>query len=196
MNRIWFALVAAFALTVAAVAQSETWQIDPAHSAAQFAVRHNGISIVRGAFAKLSGTVQYDAADPTKTAIDVTIDANSVDTRVEGRDKDLRSSNFFDVDKFPAITFKSKRVESAGKGKLKITGELAIHGVTKEVVLDTDGPNGPMKDPRGNQHMGASATTQISRKDFAVSGAPGGVADDVQITIDVEMVKRAPEPAK
>jgi len=195
MNRIWIALVAA-ALTVSAAAQTETWQIDATHSAAQFAVRHGGISIVRGAFAKLSGTVQYDATDPAKTAIDVTIDATSIDTRVEARDKDLRGPNFFDVEKFPAITFKSKRVEAAGKGKLKITGDLAIHGVTKEVVLDVDGPNGPTKDPRGNQHLGASSTTQISRKDFGVSGAPGGVADDVQITIDIEMVKRAPEPPK
>src|SRR5882724_3436401 len=109
MNRIWIALMAA-ALTVSAAAQTETWQIDATHSAAQFAVRHGGISIVRGAFAKLSGTVQYDATDPAKTAIDAT----SIDTRVEARDKDLRGPNFFDVEKFPAITFKSKRVEAAG----------------------------------------------------------------------------------
>lgn len=184
-------LIAAALFAVSASAQVETWQIDPNHSASQFAVRHNGISTVRGAFAKTSGTVQYDPSDPTKTVIDATIDANSVDTRVEPRDKDLRSPNFFDVEKFPTITFKSKKVESAGKGKLKVTGDLTIHGVTKEVVLEVDGPNGPNKDPRGNQHMGASATTQISRKDFSVNGAPGGVSDDVLITIDVEMVKPA-----
>jgi polyisoprenoid-binding protein YceI len=191
MSRIWLPFVAVVALAVSAAAQVDTWNLDPFHSAAQFAVRHNGISTVRGAFGKLSGTVQYDPADPTKTVIEATIDANSVDTRVDPRDKDLRSPNFFDVEKFPTITFKSKRVESAGKGKLKVTGDLTIHGVTKEVVLDVDGPNGPNKDPRGNQHMGASATTQISRKDFGVSGAPGGVGDDVQITLDVEMVKPA-----
>jgi polyisoprenoid-binding protein YceI len=196
MKRISLVLAAVAVLAISAVAQVEAWQIDPFHSAAQFAVRHNNISIVRGAFAKLSGTVQYDAADPTKTAIDVTIDATSIDTRVEARDKDLRSANFFDVEKFPTITFKSRHTAAAGKGKLKITGDLTIHGVTKEVVLDVDGPNGPTKDPRGTQHMGASATTQISRKDFGVNGAPGGVGDDVQITIDVEMVKRAPEPPK
>lgn len=195
MTRFWFALVAALTFTVPASAQLESWNIDPFHSAAQFAVRHGGISTVRGAFGKLSGSVQYDPSDLTKTVIEATIDANSVDTRVEPRDKDLRSPNFFDVEKFPTLTFKSKHVEAAGKGKLKVTGDLTIRGVTKEVVLDVDGPNGPNKDPKGNQHMGASATTQLNRRDFGVSGAPGGVGDDVQITIDVEMVKPA-APAK
>ena len=194
MKRFSLGLIAAVLLVISASAQVETWQIDPFHSASQFAVRHNGISTVRGAFAKTSGTVQYDPSDPTKTVIDATIDANSVDTRVDPRDKDLRSPNFFDVEKFPTITFKSKSAAAAGKGKMKITGDLTIHGVTKEVVLEVDGPNGPNKDPRGNQHMGASATTQISRKDFGVNGAPGGVADDVLITIDVEMVKPAAAP--
>ncbi|HWX55777.1 MAG TPA: YceI family protein [Verrucomicrobiae bacterium] len=196
MKRFSLGFVSVLALAMSAAAQVDTWQIDPFHSAAQFAVRHNGISTVRGAFAKLSGTVQYDPADPAKTVIEATIDAASVDTRVEPRDNDLRSANFFDVVKFPTITFKSKHVAVAGKGRLKVTGDLTIHGVSKEVVLDVDGPNGPTKDPRGNQHMGASGTTQISRKDFGVSGAPGGVGDDVQITIDVEVVKKAPEPPK
>jgi len=196
MNRFLLSLVAAVLLAISASAQVDTWQIDPNHSASQFAVKHGGISIVRGAFAKTTGTVQYDPNDPSKTAIDATIDANSIDTRVDPRDKDLRSPNFFDVEKFPTITFKSKSAAAAGKGKMKITGDLTIHGVTKEVVLDVDGPNGPTKDPRGNQHMGASATTQISRKDFGVNGAPGGVGDDVQITIDVELVKRAAEAPK
>jgi polyisoprenoid-binding protein YceI len=125
----------------------------------------------------------------------VTIDANSIDTRVEARDKDLRSPRFFDVEKYPTITFKSKHAEAAGKGKMKITGDLTIKGVTKEVVLDVDGPNGPIKDPRGSEHMGASATTQINRQDFGVSTMPGGIGNDVQITIDVEMVKAASPPA-
>lgn len=197
MKRLCVSLAVATFLAISAFGQVDTWNLDPFHSSAQFAVRHNGISTVRGAFAKLSGTVQYDPSDPTKTVIDATIDANSVDTRVDPRDKDLRSPNFFDVEKFPTITFKSTRVESQGAGKLKVTGDLTIHGVSKQVVLQVDGPNGPNKDPRGNQHMGASATTQISRKDFGVNGAPGAVGDDVQITIDVEMVKpAAPAPAK
>lgn len=195
MKRLPLSLIAAAVFAIPASAQLDTWQIDPNHSAAQFAVKHMGISTVRGAFSKISGTVQYDTADPSKTVIDVTIDTNSIDTRVNPRDKDLRSDHFFDVEKYPTMTFKSKKVESSGQGKLKVTGDLTIHGVTKEVVLNVDGPNGPIKDPRGNQHMGASATTQISRKDFGVNGAPGGVADEVQITIDCEMLKQAAPPA-
>ena len=167
------------------------WQIDPAHTASQFAVRHMGLSTVRGAFAKTSGTVQYDPADPSKTAIDVTIDATSLNTRVDMRDNDLRSDKFFDVAKYPTITFKSKHAEAAGEGKMKITGDLTIHGVTKEVVLDVEGPSGPNKDQRGNSHIGALATTTISRKDFGVSALPAMIGDDVQITLDVELVKPA-----
>ncbi|MBV8864593.1 MAG: YceI family protein, partial [Acidobacteriaceae bacterium] len=169
-------------LTIAAPAQTETWQLDPPHSAAQFSVRHMGISTVRGTFTKLSGTVQYDASDPAKSSIDVTIDAASIDSRVEKRDNDLRSDHFLDVQKYPALTFKSKRIESAGPDKLKATGDLTIHGVTKEVVLNIDGPSQPVKDPRGNMHMGASASTTINRTDFGITGAQGMVGKDVNIT--------------
>ena len=192
MSRITWVLVAAMGLAVSAAAQTETWQLDPAHTAAQFAVRHMGISTVRGAFTKVSGTVQYDPADPAKSSIDATIDAASMDTRVEMRDNDLRSSKFFDVAKYPSITFKSKRVEPAGTGKLKVTGDLTMHGVTKEVVLDVDGPSQPFKDPRGNMHMGASATTTINRTDFGVGTIPAAmVAEQVAITIDMELVKHS-----
>jgi polyisoprenoid-binding protein YceI len=194
MKRFLLLLLAVAVPALPVFAQVQTWNLDPAHSAAHFAVRHMGISTVRGAFSKLSGTVSYDPAHPEQSAVDVTIDATSVDTRVEMRDKDLRSPNFFDVEKYPTITFKSKKAESAGPGKLNITGDLTIHGVTKEVVLHVDGPNGPIKDPRGNQHMGAAATTQISRKDFGVNGQPTGVGDDITITLDVEMVIRAAQP--
>ncbi len=188
---VWLGLISTFVLAISASAQVETWQIDPAHTAAQFAVRHMGLSTVRGAFTKTSGTVQYDPADPSKTSIDVTIDAASVNTRVEMRDNDLRGPNFFDVQKYPTLAFKSKRAESAGKGKLKITGDLTLHGVTKEVVLDVEGPSGPAKDPRGNTHMGASATATVSRKEFGMSAMAGMIGDDIQITIDVELVKPA-----
>lgn len=183
-------LVVLMAVTTA-FAQTESWKIDPAHSAAQFAVRHMGISTVRGQFQKLSGTVSYDAKDVSKSAVDVTIEAGSVDTRVEMRDNDLRSANFFDVQKYPTITFKSKKVEAAGAGKLKVTGDLTIHGVTKEVVLEVEGPTAAVKDPRGNLHMGASGTTKVNRKDFGVSGASAMVGDEVSITLDVELVKPA-----
>ena len=195
MSRFVLAVTAVIAFSASAFAQAKTWQIDPNHSAAQFSVRHMGISTVRGAFTKVSGTATYDPAEPTKTMIEATIDANSVDTRVERRDNDLRSPNFFDVAKYPTLTFKSKRVEVAGAGKLKITGDLTIHGVTKEVVLDVDGPSAPVQDPKGNSHMGASASTKVNRKDFGVNGASAMVGDDVPITIDVELLSAA-APAK
>jgi len=192
MVRKAWVFVLVMGLAVSAAAQSETWQLDPAHSAAQFAVRHMGISTVRGNFTKLSGTVQYDAADPTKSAVEATIETVSVDTRVEMRDNDLRSPKFFDAAKFPTITFKSKKIESAGSGKLKVTGDLTIHGVTKEVVLDVEGPSAPFKDPRGGTHMGASATTTINRRDFGVGSIPAAmVGEDVAVTIDMELVKQA-----
>lgn len=177
-----------------AFAQVETWKIDPAHSSAQFAVRHLGISTVRGEFRKVSGSATYDPADPSKTSLEATIDATTVDTRVDMRDNDLRSPNFLDVQKYPTITFKSKRAESAGPGKMKIAGDLTIHGVTKEVVLDVDGPSAPVKDPKGNFHVGASASTTINRKDFGVNGAPSMVSDQISITIDAELVKNSPAP--
>lgn len=196
MLRFVLVLFGTAALVTSAAAQSETWQLDPPHSAAQFSVRHMGISTVRGTFTKLSGNVQYDPADLAKTSIDVTIDAASVDSRVDMRDNDLRSEHFLDVQKYPAITFKSKRAEAVGAGKLKITGDLSIHGVTKEVVLDVDGPSTPIKDPRGRLHMGASATTTINRTDFGMNGYTGMVGKDVSITIDVELVKPSADAPK
>ena len=178
----------ALVLTLSAAAQ-DTWQIDPKHTAAQFSVRHLGISTVRGAFTKVSGNLQYDPANLGKSSIQATIEAASVDTRVEMRDNDLRSPNFLDVAKYPTITFHSKQTKAAGTGKLQITGDLTIHGVTKEVVLDVDGPSPPIKDPWGNQRFGASASTKIKRQDFGVNGAPGIVGDEITITIDAELIQ-------
>ena len=194
-----FIVVLSLILILPAAAQMQTsnlqtWNIDSNHTAAQFSVRHLGISTVRGAFTRVSGSVQYDPSDPAKTTIDAAIDANSVDTRVEKRDSDLRGPSFFDVAKYPTLTFKSKRVETAGSGKMKVVGDLTIHGVTKEVILDVDGPTAPIKDPKGNLHMGASATTTVNRKDFGVNGAGAAVGDDVSITIDMELVRPAPAP--
>jgi len=192
MPRFVLSLIAAVLLTIPAAAQVTTWKVDPAHSAAQFSVRYLSVSTVRGAFTKLSGTVQYDAADPAKSSVDVTIETASVDTRVEMRDNDLRSPKFLDVQKYPTITFKSKRVESAGPGKLKVTGDLTIHGVTKEVVLDIDGPSEAIHDPWGNMRRGASATTKINRRDFGITEYPSAViSDGVAITIDAEMIQPA-----
>lgn len=187
MSRFAHTLAALIGLAAAATAQNGAWQIDPNHSSAQFSVRHLGVSTVRGAFTKVSGSAKYDPADPSRTSIDAIIDANSVDTHVEMRDNDLRSSNFLDVQKYPTITFRSKQVKKSGSEKLQIAGDLTIHGVTKEVLLDVDGPSTPIKDPAGNQRIGASATTKINRKDFGVNGAPAVAGDEIAITIDVEL---------
>ncbi|HEX8797550.1 MAG TPA: YceI family protein [Terriglobales bacterium] len=191
MSRYVAVFTAFLILTISAAAQVQTWQIDPNHTAAQFSVRHMGISTVRGAFTKVSGSAQYDPSNVSKTSIDATIDASSVDTRVSMRDEDLRSPNYFDVAKYPTITFKSKSVQAAGEGKLKIVGDLTIHGVTKEVTLDVDGPSAPVTDPKGNSHVGASASTNVNRKDFGVGGSSNMVGEDITITIDVELVRKA-----
>jgi polyisoprenoid-binding protein YceI len=177
--------------TLPVMAQTQTWYLDPPHSSAQFSVKHMGISTVRGAFTKVTGTVE-DAADPAKSSVNVTIDAASIDTRVEMRDKDLRGENFFDVAKYPTITFKSTKVESAGTGKLKVTGDLTMHGVTKQAVLDVDGPTPAFKDPKGKSHRGISATTTIARSDFGITADAGMVGDSVAIQLDVELVDQAP----
>lgn len=184
-----FALLCAPLLAQAAA--TETWQIDPNHSAAEFAVRHLGISTVRGAFTKVSGSVQYETSVPASSSVDITIDANSVDTRVEMRDKDLKSDHFFDTAKYPTITFKSTKVDVTTPGKMKIAGDLSIHGVTKPVTLDVEGPSPPVKDQRGRMHMGASATTKIKRSDFGMTQMTGAVGDDIDITLDIEMTKAA-----
>ena len=189
--------VAVFTLATIASAQNNSWTIDPNHSSAQFTVRHMMISNVKGTFSKVTGSVQYDSADPSKSAIDATIDVSTVNTNQEGRDKDLRSANFFDAEKYPTMTFKSKKIDVVGPGKLKMTGDLTIHGVTKEVTFDVDGPSAPIKDQQGNMHTGAEATTKINRKDFGlqynrmIESGGAMVGDDVQITLDVELVKRA-----
>ncbi len=196
LTRAIFVTTLAAALSLPANAATSTWQIDPNHSAAQFAVRHLAISTVRGAFTKVSGTVQFDDKDISKSSVEVTIDAASVDTRVPDRDKDLRSDHFFEVEKYPTLTFKSTKVEQVEAGKLKVTGDLTIHGVSKQVVLDVEGPTAPVKDPWGNQRAAANATTKINRQDFGVKWNAkmdnGGwvVGDDVTITIDVEMVQK------
>jgi polyisoprenoid-binding protein YceI len=182
-----------------APAATSTWQIDPAHTAAQFSVKHLAISTVRGGFSNVKGMITLDDADVSKSTVDVTIDVSTVDTRQPDRDKDLKSDKFFDVAHYPAMTFKSKKVEQAGAGKLKITGDLTIRGTTKEVVLDVEGPTAPVKDPWGNQRAAATASTKINRQDFGVKWNAamdnGGVVvgDEVAITIDVEMVQQAPK---
>ena len=197
LSRFIFGATLAAVLTVSAAATTTTWQIDPAHTAAGFAVKHLMISTVRGQFKGVTGAVNWDDQDISKSTIDVTIDANTVDTSEPKRDADLKSDKFFDVAKYPTITFKSKKIEQVSAGKLKITGDLTIHGVTKEVVLDVEGPTGPVKDPWGNTRVAANATAKVNRQDFGVkwnATVDGGgvvVGDDVTITIDLELVKKS-----
>ena len=198
LSRIAVTVGFAAVLSLPAGAATSDWKIDPQHSSAQFSVRHMAISTVRGAFSKVTGTILLDDNDITKSTVDVTIDASTVDTREPDRDKDLRSDKFFDVAHYPSITFKSKRVQQVATGKLKVTGDLTIRGTTKEVVLDVEGPTAAVKDPWGNVRAAVTATTKVNRQDFGVKWNAtldsGGVVvgDDVNITIDVEMIKQAP----
>jgi polyisoprenoid-binding protein YceI len=196
LSRITLAAGFAAVLSLPAAAATTNWQIDPQHSSAQFSVRHMAISTVRGAFNKVTGTIALDDKDITKSTVDVTIDATTVDTHEPNRDSDIRSDKFFDVAHYPSITFKSKKVEQVAPGKLKVTGDLTIRGTTKEVVLDVEGPTAPIKDTWGNQRSAANATTKINRQDFGVKWNAtldnGGVvvSDEVSINIDVEMIHK------
>lgn len=198
MRRILTLLALTLALALPSLAQTSVWEIDPSHSSAQFAVRHLAVSTVRGEFSKVTGVIRLDETDVTKSSVEATIDATSLDTRDEKRDAHLRSADFFDTAKFPTITFRSRRIERAANGHLLVTGDLAIRGVTREVALDVDGLAPAVKDPWGNTKSGATATTRINRKDFGVSWNAlmdnGGfvVGEDVTITIDVELLKKAP----
>jgi polyisoprenoid-binding protein YceI len=188
------ALAVVFTSAVAAApsnAQTTNWQIDPAHANAQFSVRHLSISNVSGQFNKVSGTVQLDDKDVTKSVVNATVDVASVDTRDNGRDSDLKSDHFFDVAKYPTMTFTSTKIENAGAGKLKMTGNLTLHGVTKEVTFDVDGPSDAITDPWKNLRRGASATTTINRRDFGITTYPAAaIGDDVKITLDIEFIKK------
>ena len=190
--------VIAIAMLIAlpVLAHADNWQIDPAHTNVEFTVRHMMISNVKGQFQKTSGTITTNGNDPTSAQINATIDATSIDTRVEKRAAHLKSPAFLDVDKFPTITFKSTKVEAEGAGKWKVTGDLTLHGVTKPVVLEVESSGTPIADPMGNTRAGASATTKISRKDFGLTWnqplETGGVmvGDEVAISIDLEAIKK------
>ena len=185
-------LLIAAAVALSAPALAATWQIDPAHSNVSFSVRHMMVSNVRGEFTKVSGSVEGDEKAPTQAVINATMDASSINTREEKRDTHLKSADFLDVAKYPTITFKSKRIEPSGTGQFKVTGDLTLHGVTREVVLDVSDVTPPIKDPMGKTRAGAHATTKVDRKDFGINWSKtmdgGGllVGNDVDISFDVE----------
>jgi polyisoprenoid-binding protein YceI len=172
------------------------WTIDPAHSAAHFSVRHLMISNVRGEFSKLSGNVLIDPVDPARSSVEVNMETTSVNTREPQRDEHLRSADFFDVANHPAIKFKSKKVVAAGGDRYKLTGDLTIRGVTKEVTFDVEGPTAAVKDPWGNVRAGVSASAKINRKDFglvwnALTEAGGVVVgDEISVTIEAELIQK------
>jgi polyisoprenoid-binding protein YceI len=181
--------------TFSAFGQTTEWKIDPVHSTAQFTVRHFGISNVSGMFTKVTGNISLNEKDITQSQVDASIDVSSVDTHVENRDKDLKSPHFFDVDKYPTIEFKSKRIVKSG-GRLEVIGDLTMHGTTREVTLDGEGPTPEIVDQGGNARRGFSASTIINRKDFNLTynnllkSGEAVVGDTVKIQVDVEMVKK------
>jgi polyisoprenoid-binding protein YceI len=191
----------AFLFVAPTMAFASTWEIDPAHSNVEFSVRHMMVTTVKGHFQKVSGVVEIDDKNITKSSVEVTIDAASVDTREPKRDAHLKSPDFFDVAKYPVITFKSTKVEKAGTGKLKVTGDLTIHGVTKAVVLMVEGPSPAIKDPFGRTVRGVMATSKINRKDWGMTWNKaldtGGVlvSDEVKLELNAELAEKAAAPA-
>ncbi len=183
-----------------ALALASTWDIDPAHSTVEFSVRHMMVTTVKGQFQKVKGTVELDEKDPTKSTVEVSIETASIDTREAKRDAHLKSPDFFDAAKFPALTFKSTKIEKAGKGKFKVTGDLTMHGVTKSVVLAVEGPSASIKDPFGRTVRGVMATGKLDRKDWgmiwnkALDSGGMVVSDEVKLDINAELAERAATP--
>ena len=173
-----------------------TWNIDPTHSSAEFKVKHMMISNVRGKFSGISGVLHRVEADHTQSTLEVSIDVGTVNTQDAQRDGHLKSPDFFHVEQFPAMTFKSTHIEKKGDG-FAVTGDLTIHGVTKSEVLTVEEVSEPAKDPWGNTRIGLTATGKINRKDFGLTWnstlETGGVlvGEDVAITLDVELIKAA-----
>jgi polyisoprenoid-binding protein YceI len=188
-------LVVSLAVAAPLAVQASEWSIDPSHSASGFVVRHMMVSNVRGEFGKTSGTVVLDDADVTKSTVNATIDASTINTREPKRDAHLRSPDFFDVAKFPSITFKSTAVKKAGKDHLTVAGELTMHGVSRPVSLDVT-LSAEQKSPFGDTRRGATASTKINRKDFGLNWnkalEAGGVlvGEEVSVVLDVELVKQ------
>jgi polyisoprenoid-binding protein YceI len=190
-RRIFTAALSALLLTgVSALAQSSTWTIDPMHSQVNFGIKHLQVSTVRGSISGVTGTIVWDEKNPSNSSVQATINATTVSTNNEKRDGDLKSPNFFNVEKFPTLTFKSTSVTGT-PGKLKVVGDLTLAGVTKSVTLDVDGPTAPQKGMSGKPVTGLSATGTLKRSDFNFGSKYGEpiLGDDVQFTIDVEAGK-------
>src|SRR3954469_15631523 len=204
MRRLFLSAVAAAALVYPVTAQTppaqapagpNTWTVDTAHSSAGFSVKHMMVSTVRGTLGPIKGTLDYDGTSLASLKADISIDVSQINTGNSNRDGDLKSANFFDVAKYPTATFKSKRAEAAGQGLFNLIGDLTMHGVTKEVTLNVEGPSAAIKTQQGGQKVGASATTTLNRRDFGLQynsliEAGPVVGDEIQVTIDIEANKR------
>jgi polyisoprenoid-binding protein YceI len=172
-----------------------TWNIDPVHTAAEFKVKHMMIANVKGHFSKVSGVLIRDESDPANDRVEATIEAASIETSNEQRDEHLKSADFFHVEKFPTLQFKSTGINIVGEGELSVEGDLTIRGVTRKVRFAVEGPTPPAKDPWGNTRIGVSARTKINRKDFGLTWnaalETGGilVGDEITITLDAQFVK-------
>jgi polyisoprenoid-binding protein YceI len=195
--RLKFALLPVLlSVPVLAGAEPATWTIDPGHSAVQFTVRHMLVANIRGEFSGPTGTVTFDPADLSGLKVDAVIDAKTINTRNPDRDSDLKGPVFFDVAKFPSISFKSRRVQSVSAAGFKVIGDLTIRGVTKEVTLNVEGPSPEVRDLDGNRRIGATAATTVDRRDFGllynelIEGGGAVVGNQVTITIDLEMTRR------
>jgi polyisoprenoid-binding protein YceI len=187
-RRIFTAALSALLFTgTSAFAQSSTWTIDTNHAQTNFQIRHMGVSTVRGSISGVTGTIVWDPKDPSKSSVEATIDTNTVNTNNPGRDKDLKSANYFNVEKYPTMIFKSTSVKQVD-GKLQVVGDLTLAGVTKGVTLDVDGPTAPQKGMGGKMVIGLSATGMVNRSDFNFAPKMPSMAlgDEVKITIDVE----------
>jgi polyisoprenoid-binding protein YceI len=190
------AMAASALLASAALAAPVTYDIDSSHSSAQFSVRHLMISNVKGEFTKVSGSVVWDANNLAASKVDAVIDVNTINTREAKRDAHLKSADFFDAAKYPSLSFRSTEFRKTD-GKLQIRGDLTMHGVTRPVVLDVDGPTPEIKDPWGNARLGATASTKLNRKDWGLSWnqvlETGGLAvgEEITITLDLEAVRKA-----
>lgn len=191
MKRFAFALGVLGLAAPLALAQTSTWAIDPAHSEVDFSIRHMGLTNVRGHFGSVKGTIVYDAADASKSSVNVTIDVTSVDTGNSSRDSALKTDAFFDVAKFPTAAFTSTRVAKNGS-HLTVVGNLTLHGVTKSVTLDVSAPATAVSPMDNKLHSGYEATTTINRLDFGIgSHFPAAIlGDDVPLTIDLEAVQQ------
>ncbi len=185
--------LATITMAVSSLSYSTTWVSDQAHSSAHFKVRHMMITNVSGDFTGVDAKIDLNAADITKSKVEASLDAKSIDTNNGKRDEHLRGPDFFDVQKFPLIKFTSKTVAKSGKDQLKVIGDLTVHGITKSVTLDVAGPTAAFKDPWGNMKRGLSATTKINRKDFGLTWnkalEAGGVVvgDEVKIELELEL---------